>query len=161
MFKIVILWYELNPQVRCAFGNVFTLGSNVHDWVWPRNGPFWTKNGQTWQACQRSKVVQKSPKGTKMGNLSVLTIWDPFYYHVEILDFWHGIVKVVTCFFRPFSDKNKLKFDIDSLIGLKSSIKFKDWMPWVRYACGNVLYASINKTKRRRWSCLVWSLLER
>ena len=24
----------------------------------PKNGPFWTKNGQTWQACQRSKVVQ-------------------------------------------------------------------------------------------------------
>ena len=37
----------------------FTLGSTVHDWGWPKNGPFWTKNGQTWQACQRSKVVQK------------------------------------------------------------------------------------------------------
>ena len=30
----------------------FTLGSTVHDWGWP-------KNGQTGQACQRSKVVQK------------------------------------------------------------------------------------------------------
>ena len=29
------------------------------------------KNGQTWQACQRSKVVQKGPKMTKMVNLSV------------------------------------------------------------------------------------------
>ena len=47
----------------------FTLGSTVHDWGWPKNGPFWTKNGQTWQACQRSKVVQRGPKGTKMVNL--------------------------------------------------------------------------------------------
>ena len=31
----------------------FTLGSTVHDWGWP-------KNGQTWQACQRSKVVNLS-----------------------------------------------------------------------------------------------------
>ena len=37
----------------------FTLGSTVHDWGWPKNGPFWTKKGQTWQACQHSKVVQK------------------------------------------------------------------------------------------------------
>ena len=49
----------------------FTLGSTVHDWGWPKNGPFWTKKGQTWQACQHSKVVQKGPKGTKMINLSV------------------------------------------------------------------------------------------
>ena len=40
----------------------FTLGSTVHDWGWPKNGPFWTKNGQTWQACQRSKLVKKGPK---------------------------------------------------------------------------------------------------
>ena len=31
---------------------LFTLGSTVHDWGWPKNGPFWTKNGKTWQACQ-------------------------------------------------------------------------------------------------------------
>ena len=49
----------------------FTLGLTVHDWGWPKNGPFWTKKGQTWQACQHSKVVQKGPKGTKMVNLSV------------------------------------------------------------------------------------------
>ena len=48
---------------------IFTLGSTVHDWGWPKNGPFWTKNGQTWQACQRSKVVQRGPKGTKMVNI--------------------------------------------------------------------------------------------
>ena len=49
----------------------FTLGSTLHDWGWPKNGPFWTKNGQTWQACQRSKVVQKGPKENKMVNLSL------------------------------------------------------------------------------------------
>ena len=49
----------------------FTLGLTVHDWGWPKNGPFWTKNGQTWQACQRSKGVQKGPKGTKMVNISL------------------------------------------------------------------------------------------
>ena len=42
----------------------FTLGSTVYDWGLP-------KNGQTWQACQRSKVVQKGPKVTKMVNVSV------------------------------------------------------------------------------------------
>ena len=49
----------------------FTLGSSVHDWGWPKNGPFWTKNGQTWQAWQHSKVIQKGPKGTKIVNISV------------------------------------------------------------------------------------------
>ena len=43
-----------------------------------KNGPFWTKNGQTWQACQHSKVVQKGPKGIKMIKVSVLTVRDPF-----------------------------------------------------------------------------------
>ena len=41
----------------------FTLWSTVHDWGWPKNGPFWTKNCQTWQACQRSKVVQRGQNG--------------------------------------------------------------------------------------------------
>ena len=39
----------------------------------------WTKNGQTWQACQRSKVVQKGPKGSKMVNLSVFDHLGPFW----------------------------------------------------------------------------------
>ena len=56
----------------------FTLGSTVHDWGWPKNGPFWTKKGQTWQACQHSKVVQKGPKGTKMVNLNVFDHKEPF-----------------------------------------------------------------------------------
>ena len=55
--------------------NLFcTLGSTVYDWGWPKNGPFWTKNGQTWQACQRFKVVQRGPKGSKMVNLDVLVL---------------------------------------------------------------------------------------
>ena len=62
----------------------FTLGSTVHDWGWPKNGPFWTKNGQTWQACQRSKVVQKGPKGTKMVNLSVFDHLGPFWAHRDL-----------------------------------------------------------------------------
>ena len=34
--------------------------------------------------------------------------------------------------------RQDLKFDLDPLIGLKNSIKFKDSMPWVRCAFGNV-----------------------
>ena len=39
--------------------------------------------GQTWQACQRSKVVQKGPKGTKMVNLSVFDHLGPFWVHLD------------------------------------------------------------------------------
>ena len=45
----------------------FTLGLTVHDWGWPKNGPFWTKKGQTWQACQHSKVVQKGSERDQNG----------------------------------------------------------------------------------------------
>ena len=58
----------------------FTLGSTVHDWGWPKNGPFWTKNGQTWQACQRSKVVQKV---TKMVKLSAFDNFGSFWAHLD------------------------------------------------------------------------------
>ena len=61
----------------------FTLGSFVHDWGWSKNGPFLTKKGQTWQACQHSKVVQKGPKGTKMVNLSVFDHQEPFWAHLD------------------------------------------------------------------------------
>ena len=54
-----------------------------YDWGWPKNGPFWTKNGQTWQACQRSKVVQRGPKGTKMVNLSLFEHLGPFWAHLD------------------------------------------------------------------------------
>ena len=39
--------------------------------------------GQTWQACQRYKVVQKGPKGTKMVNLSVFDHLGPSWAHLD------------------------------------------------------------------------------
>ena len=69
----------------------FTLGSTVHDWGCPKNGPFWTKTGQTWQACKRSKVVQKGPKRTKIVNPSVFGHLRPFRAHLD--------------FFGPFQTK--------------------------------------------------------
>ena len=71
------------------------LGSNVHDWGgMAKNGPFWTKNGQTWQACQRSKVIQKGSKRTKTVNLRVFdhfaplwTHWDHFWLFQRKIDF--------------------------------------------------------------------------
>ena len=77
----------------------FTLGSTVHDWGWPKNGPFWTKNGQTWQACQRSKVVQRGPKGTKMVNQSLLNMWDPFGPIWTLLD--HFKQELIFCSEAP------------------------------------------------------------
>ena len=61
----------------------FTLGSIVYDWGWSKNGPLWTNKGQTWQACQHSKVVQKGPKGTKMVNPSALDHLGPFLAHLD------------------------------------------------------------------------------
>jgi hypothetical protein len=79
----------------------FTLWSTVHDWGWPKNGPFWTKNGQTWQACQRFKVVQKGLKGTKMVNLSVFDHLGPFWANLDPfgpfqtkINFWPQMDKV-------------------------------------------------------------------
>ena len=37
----------------------FTLGSTVHDWGWPKNGPFGAKKSFL------SKMVQKGPDGPK------------------------------------------------------------------------------------------------
>ena len=48
----------------------------------PKMVHFWTKNGQAWQACQRFKVFQKGPKGTKMANLSVFDHLGPFWAHL-------------------------------------------------------------------------------
>ena len=39
-----------------------------------------------------------------------------------------------------YQTKTKLKFDLISLIGSKNSIKFKDSIPWVHLAFGNVFY---------------------
>ena len=60
----------------------FTLGSTIHDWGWPKNDLFRTKNGQTWQACQLDKVVQKGPKRPKMANLCVFDHLGPFWAHL-------------------------------------------------------------------------------
>ena len=37
------------------------------------------KNGQTWQACQHSKVVQRGPKGSEMVNLDGFDHLVPFW----------------------------------------------------------------------------------
>ena len=75
----------------------FTLGSTVHDWGWPKNSPFWTKNGQTWQACQHSKVVQK---GSENGQTKCFcTIWDPFGPIWTLLD--HFKQELIFCSEAP------------------------------------------------------------
>jgi hypothetical protein len=57
--------------------------------------------GQTWQACQRSKVVQKGPKGTKMVNLSVFDHLGPFWAHLDP--------------FGPFQTKMKFSPQMDKV----------------------------------------------
>ena len=49
----------------------------------PGDEPFWTKNSQTWQACQRSKVVQKGLKETKMVNPGVFDHLGPLWAHLD------------------------------------------------------------------------------
>ena len=73
-----MFWYYKQATHRRPGDEPF-LGSTVYDWGWPKNCPFWTENGRTWQACQRSKVVQKGPKGIKMVNLSVFDHLGPFW----------------------------------------------------------------------------------
>ena len=84
-------------------------GHTYETWSWPffyvwvnrswlgmaKNGPFWTKNGQTWQACQRSKVVQKGPEGTKMVNLSLFDHLGPFWAHLD--PFGPSQTKIMFC----------------------------------------------------------------
>ena len=41
------------------------------------------KNGQTWQARQHSKVVQRGPKGSKMVNLDAFDNLGPFWAHLD------------------------------------------------------------------------------
>ena len=41
------------------------------------------KNGQTWQACQHSKVVQRGPKGSKMVNIDAFDNLGPFWAHLD------------------------------------------------------------------------------
>ena len=71
----VLEFYKQATHRRLGDEPFFNLGATVHDWGWPKKGPFWTKNGQAWQACQRTKVVQKVPKWPTQ---VFLTIWNPF-----------------------------------------------------------------------------------
>ena len=53
------------------------------EWVLPTGCPKkrtnkTNKNGQTWQACQHSKVVQRGPKGPEIVNLDVFDNLGPF-----------------------------------------------------------------------------------
>ena len=41
------------------------------------------KNGQTWQACQHPKGVQRGPKGSEMVNLDVFVNFVPFWAHLD------------------------------------------------------------------------------
>ena len=79
---------------------IFTLGSTVHDCGWPKNGPFWTRNVQTWQASLCSKVVQKGPKRTKMVNRSIFDHLGPFWAH---LDPFGPFKKMIFCSKAPLS----------------------------------------------------------
>ena len=49
-----------------------------------QNGPFGTKNGLTWQACQSPDVVQKGPKWSQMVNITCFwpfgTIWTDLHH---------------------------------------------------------------------------------
>ena len=51
---------------------LFNLGSNVHDWGWLKNGPFWTKNGR----------LLNAPKWSKMVNLTVIDHLGSFWAHL-------------------------------------------------------------------------------
>ena len=73
------------------------LGSTIHDWGWPKNGPIWTKNGQKWQACQRSKVVQKGLKGTKRVNLSLFDHLGPFWAQLDPYGPFQTRIDILLC----------------------------------------------------------------
>ena len=42
-----------------------------------------TKNGQTWQACKHSKVVQRGLTGSEMENQDVFDDFRPFWAHLD------------------------------------------------------------------------------
>ena len=43
----VLGFYKQATHVRPGDEPFLTLGSTVHDWGWPKNGPFCAKNSQT------------------------------------------------------------------------------------------------------------------
>ena len=76
-------FYKQTTQRRPSDEPYLYFGAH-HTWLgMAQNGPFWTQNGQTWQACQRSKVVPKGPKGTKMVNRSVFDYLGPFWAYLD------------------------------------------------------------------------------
>ena len=71
------------PQGDLVMILIFTLGSTVHDWGWPKNGPFQTKK---WPNMAGLSTFQSGPKGIKMANLSVFDHLEPFWtllYHFK------------------------------------------------------------------------------
>ena len=58
----------------------FTLGSTVHDWGWPKNGPFYTKHGRLFNLSKWSKRVIKGPKSQP---LCFFTFFGPFWAHMD------------------------------------------------------------------------------
>ena len=105
----------------------------------------WSILDQIWPNMAGLSTFQSGPKGPKKNqNGQPKCFWPfgtltKFCYHMEFLKFLHGFVKVVTCISRPLPNKNKLKFDIDSFVGLKSLINL---MPGVCCAFGNVWFTS-------------------
>ena len=79
---------------------------------------------RTWQSCD-----MELSKGFK---------WICQTFDMILSNLWHDFVKFLIYKSSPLPYNTKLKFDLDSLIGLKNSIKFQDSMPWVRCAFGNV-----------------------
>ena len=54
-------------MVRPGEEPFFTLGSNVHDWGWPKNGPFWANPGRLVNVTKGQKKSKRDqnnqPKG--------------------------------------------------------------------------------------------------
>ena len=97
-----------------------------------QNGPIWTKNGQTLQACQRSKLAQKGPKGTKLVNLSVFDNLGPLLGPSG--NFWS--ISDKNDFFRPKMDKvgfgrgaskQNIILDWNGLLGSRWAQKGPKW----------------------------------
>ena len=119
----------------------FTLGSTVHDWGWPKNGPFWTKKGQTWQACQHSKVVQKGPKGTNIVNLNV---FDHLVSH-SLAQVWsRPEMEFVQNFTPPDFEANNFTPSISPNFNSFSKKKHKKW---VKMEKGAGTFHSAGKSK--------------
>ena len=60
----VLEFYKQATHRRLGDEPFFNLGATVHDWGWPKKGPFWTKNGQTglstWSKWSKSPFQRRS-----------------------------------------------------------------------------------------------------